>query len=46
MVYDCGTLNEEHYIKNAIKSSFIQGEDIDLLIISHFDIDHIKGIPF
>lgn len=46
IVYDCGTLNKEHYIINAIRSYFIQGEDIDLLIISHFDIDHIKGIPF
>lgn len=46
VVYDCGTLHNKHYIKDAIRSYFKQGDYIDLLIISHFDIDHIKGIPF
>lgn len=46
VVYDCGTLSKLHYVKSAIKNYFTQGEDIDLLIISHFDTDHINGIPF
>ena len=33
VVYDCGTLHNKHYIKDAIRSYFKQGDYIDLLII-------------
>ena len=38
-VYDCGGKN----LKNAIKNAELP-ETIDLLIISHFHADHIKGV--
>jgi ribonuclease BN (tRNA processing enzyme) len=48
VVYDCGTVSVERYIKNEIDvfQRNIKKEDkLDLLIISHFHVDHISHIP-
>lgn len=47
-VYDCGTKSGKDNIKKSIER-FIEKENeknIDLLIISHFDIDHYNGIKY
>lgn len=54
VVYDCGTLSSQKYIKTSIKvlrqkfdnSSICKngGIDIDILFVSHFHYDHISGI--
>lgn len=49
-VYDCGTTSEQKYLKKAIKTykaNKFHGAakpTIDLVVISHFDTDHISGI--
>lgn len=44
IVYDCGSTNKAH-VDSAIKRSLKQAHSpIDLLIISHFDKDHISGV--
>jgi hypothetical protein len=44
-VYDCGTSGTQSLIKNAIDTYHKKPiKDIDLLIISHFDKDHISGL--
>ena len=45
-VYDCGTSSSQKLIQNAVNkynSNKNQG-DIDLLVLSHFDKDHISGV--
>lgn len=46
-VYDCGSANKKVVLNNAIHSmkQIYPNEIIDLLAISHFDTDHIKGLP-
>jgi|GEM_PF-4382335 len=48
-VYDCGTLNKGDILSNEIdvfvKSLPDSQKKIDLLTISHFDKDHINGLP-
>jgi len=41
IVYDCGSMNTEHLLKEIIHSDITQ---IDYLVLSHFHIDHINGI--
>ncbi|HHF0415090.1 TPA: MBL fold metallo-hydrolase [Haemophilus influenzae] len=45
-VYDCGTNSSQKLIQNAIQEYNQQenNADIDLLVLSHFDRDHISGI--
>lgn len=43
IVYDCGSFQLTN-LKNRIKSAFQKGEEIDILFISHFHVDHINGI--
>lgn len=45
-VYDCGTVSTQRLIDNAIANMNYdyQLEKIDLLVISHFDKDHISGL--
>jgi len=49
-VYDCGTTSEQKYLKKNIKAYEAKMFDgaakpiIDLVVISHFDTDHISGI--
>lgn len=40
-IYDCGGNN----ISGAISQHITKGEVIDMLVISHFDDDHINGLP-
>ena len=45
-VYDCGTSSSQKLIQNAVNkynSNKSQG-DIDLLVLYHFDKDHISGV--
>ena len=45
-VYDCGTSSSQKLIQNAVNkynSDKNQG-NIDLLVLSHFDKDHISGV--
>ena len=46
-IYDCGASNPANIksaISEALSEGLVDGEDIDLLIISHFHQDHINGI--
>jgi hypothetical protein len=46
-VYDCGSITKGGHLEKAIsayKSSFSTGDKLDLLIISHFDQDHVNGV--
>lgn len=54
-VYDCGTVSNQKFLKNSIeeyKKSFRSSSNadsnikpkIDLVVISHFDKDHISGL--
>lgn len=46
IVYDCGSLSLRHDdLKSVIEASFEEGESIDALFISHFDSDHVNGLP-
>lgn len=46
IVYDCGSLTDIEIVKTTIRNEFNEGETIDAVFISHFDEDHINGIPF
>lgn len=46
IVYDCGSSTDIEIVKTTIRNEFDKGETIDALFISHFDDDHINGIPF
>ena len=45
-VYDCGTNSSQKLIQNAVQKYNQQenNADIDLLVLSHFDKDHISGV--
>lgn len=45
MVYDCGTVSPRNFLTNEINKykASLKG-DLDVLIISHFDEDHINGV--
>ena len=45
-VYDCGSTSNRGFLDKEITlyDSEHCGEDIDMLVISHFDIDHFNGI--
>lgn len=45
MVYDCGSVSEKQNQKKVISQSFSKDDNIDVLVISHFDEDHINLIP-
>ena len=46
VVYDCGTKTSKKLVnpQMVIKDAFNDGEDIDILFISHFDKDHVSMI--
>ena len=47
MVYDCGSLTiKNNKLKAKVKSDLEGKTDVDLLIISHFDEDHINGVAY
>ena len=45
-VYDCGTTSSQRFVEGAIRelASAPPNKPLDLLVISHFDADHISGI--
>lgn len=43
-VYDCGTTSSQKLMKRAIDNFSRYKDKLDLVIISHFDHDHISGI--
>ena len=45
-IYDCGTNSSQQLIQNAVQKYNQQenNADIDLLVLSHFDKDHISGV--
>lgn len=44
-VYDCGSTNQV-LVEEQIRNEFSEGEVIDAVFISHFDEDHVNGLPF
>lgn len=46
IVYDCGSSTGIHIVEGQIRENFHQGETINAVFISHFDRDHINGLPF
>lgn len=48
IIYDCGTLNSQNLVDNAIAAEFgpltDRKVDIDFVFISHFHADHISGL--
>lgn len=46
IVYDCGSLTDLSIVERQIKHEFKRRETVDAVFISHFDEDHINGLPF
>ena len=46
IVYDCGAASDLYFVEERIKEQFLENEIIDAVFISHFDDDHINGLPF
>lgn len=46
IVYDCGSSTNVKLVEEQIKNNFEKDEIIHAVFISHFDNDHINGIPF
>lgn len=46
VVYDCGSLTSKEIVEAEIRGTFKKDENITALFISHFDDDHVNGIPF
>lgn len=44
LVFDCGTISSKKYLDNSISVFKSTHDKIDLLIISHFDEDHVNGV--
>ncbi len=44
VVYDCGSRSKQ-LINKAITDFFNEGIKVDVLFISHFDSDHVNGLP-
>ncbi len=44
LVFDCGSISRKVYLDNAIDKFKQTYNKIDLLIISHFDEDHVNGV--
>lgn len=45
VVYDCGGLVNRKILENEIKGTFPKDSELEVLCISHFDRDHINGLP-
>lgn len=44
IVYDCGTVSSQSFVNDAIIDFKTRYKKIDLLMISHFDKDHVSGL--
>ncbi len=43
-VYDCGSSSKAIFLKSEIKERFAKNESIDMVVLSHFDKDHVNGL--
>ena len=46
VMYDCGSATSLYSLQSAIENHIRTGSDIHAVFISHFDEDHINGLPF
>ena len=46
VVYDCGSSTDLSIVEAEIRSNFKKDEEIAAVFISHFDSDHINGLPY
>ncbi len=46
VVYDCGSMKSVVYLEEWIQKIFKREEEIEAVVISHFDRDHVKGLPY
>lgn len=44
LVYDCGSVSAKNYLDDSINEFRKEFSQIDLLIVSHLDKDHVNGI--
>lgn len=44
IVYDCGNLGCKNQVKPVVEKAFSDSDRIDILFISHFDLDHVSLI--
>ena len=44
IVYDCGSTTPGNALQKEIKSTFQAYKEIDVLFLSHLDLDHVNGI--
>lgn len=44
-VYDCGSMNESTINASVREHASEQRRDLEFVVISHLDIDHIRGLP-
>jgi hypothetical protein len=47
-IYDCGSLSKGHFLHSSIdRLKWEIGErDLDFLVLSHFDADHVNGLDY
>jgi len=43
-VYDCGSSSKAIFLKSEIEERFAKNESIDMVVLSHFDKDHVNGL--
>ncbi len=46
VLYDCGSSTSVDHLKNCLRDNLNDGSTIHAVFISHFDEDHINGLPF
>ena len=46
IMYDCGSSSSLESLKTCLSDNLDDGETIHAVFISHFDEDHINGLPF
>jgi len=46
IMYDCGSITPLGQIDNLLPQYLPKGTHVDALFISHFDNDHVNGLPF
>lgn len=44
-VYDCGSMNEEVVNASVEANASEESRELEFVVISHLDIDHIQGLP-
>lgn len=46
VLYDCGSSTSVDHLKKCLRDNLSDGSTIHAVFISHFDEDHINGLPF